>query len=320
MEDRFRALNDDLVTLARAADRNGLAQLANAERLHTVHGVLEACSLLSMTAIALAVLFTWRRQEARARADDAEVEEKLRRTIRELDSFAGRVAHDLRSPLQPIVLGSQAIERAPVSDTIRKQAERIERAARRLGHMVAAVLQFTRASTSGDFEREHARAHVNAAVEAVVPELEEVARARGGHVMVNLGTDAVLACADEIVQSLVWNLVDNALKYGFKEGSPPSVTVRTKVEDSLAVIEVEDRGPGIPPEIRERMFQPLIRGHQGGEGLGLGLSIVDRIVTKLTGRVELHTSKGDGSTFRILVPATRPTSGPDRRQRRDSSV
>jgi signal transduction histidine kinase len=302
LEERIRALTEDLGALARIVDRTGLAELVRAEQMHTLHGALEALVLFLMGGASLALLLVWRRQEARAHQRDTEVEEQLRRALGDLDTFAGRLAHDLRSPLQPILSSSQSIERAPVPTTVRRQAERIEHAAKRLGRMVEAVLQFTRASATGALEREHVHAHVNAAVDALLPELDEAARARGGRIAAHLGPDATLACAAEVVQSLVWNLVDNALKYGVKEGEPPSVTVRTRVEDSLGVIEVEDRGPGIPPELRARVFEPLFRGHAAGEGIGLGLSIVDRVVTTLGGRVELLSGEEGGALFRILVP------------------
>jgi signal transduction histidine kinase len=301
--------SSDLAAMARIVDRGGLSELGKAERLHTLHGLLEGSVLFLMGAASLSLLLVWRQQEARARQHDAAVEEQLRRALGQLDAFAGRLAHDLRSPLQPILAGSQSIERAPVPDTVRRQAERIERAAKRLGRLIEAVLQFTRASAIGAPEAQHAHAHVNAAVEAMAPELDEMAHARGGHVATDLGPDVTLPCSEEVVQSLVWNLVDNALKYGVKEGTPPSVTVRTGVEHDLGVIEVEDRGPGVPPEDRERVFRPLFRGQRGGEGLGLGLSIVDRVVATLGGRVELRSGKEDGALFRILVPIESPSHG-----------
>jgi signal transduction histidine kinase len=120
----------------------------------------------------------------------------------------------------------------------------------------------------------------------------------------------MLACSPELVQSLVWNLVDNALKYGVKEGAAPDVTVRTRVESALSVIEVEDRGPGIPPELRERVFQPFFRGQPGGEGIGLGLSIVGRVISTLGGRVEVGAGDQGGALFRILLPTKSAEAAP----------
>jgi signal transduction histidine kinase len=300
----MRTLSADLAAIEGMVDQNGLVDLATAERLHTLHGALEAAVLLTMAGVSLTLLLLWRRQEARAREREAALEDQLRRALRDLDAFAGRLAHDLRGPLQPILSGSQSIERAPVSDKVRLQAERIERAARQLGRMVEAVLQFTRASAVGVFQGEGASTDVNAAVEAMVPELDESVRARGGRLTTDLGPAVTIACAAEVVQSLVWNLVDNALKYGVKKGEAPHVSVRTRVEGALGVIEVEDRGPGIPPDLRERVFQPFFRGQSSGEGIGLGLSIVGRVVAKLGGRIELGAGEEGGALFRILVPAT----------------
>jgi signal transduction histidine kinase len=312
-EDRIRALNADLAAIEAIVDKNGLVDLARAERLHTLHGALEAGVLLSMAGASLALLLLWRRQEARAHERDAALEDQLRRALRDLDGFAGRLAHDFRGPLQPILIGSQSIERAAVSDAVRLQAERIARAASRLSRMVDALLQFTRASAAGVFERQGASTtQVNAAVEAIAPELAEMARARGGQLTTDLGPAVTLGCASEVLESLVWNLVDNALKYGVKGGAPPKVTVRTRVEGALSVIEVEDGGPGIPPELHERVFEPFFRGQAAGEGIGLGLSIVGRVVAKLGGRVELRTGEEGGALFRILLPAKSAEAAPGR--------
>jgi two-component system sensor histidine kinase QseC len=176
--------------------------------------------------------------------------------------------------------------------------------------MVEAVLQFTRASAVGGLEREGASTHANAAIEAIVPELEERVAARRGHLTTELGPPVTLGCPAEVVQSLVWNLVDNALKYGVREGEPPNVALRTRVEGEHSVIEVEDRGPGIPPELRERVFEPFFRGRRGGEGIGLGLAIVGEVVAKLGGRVELGAGEDGGALFRILLPTRSAEAAP----------
>jgi signal transduction histidine kinase len=197
------------------------------------------------------------------------------------------------------------------------QAELIGRAARRLGRMVETVLQFARASASSGLGPEGASTHVDAAVESMVPELEGMVRVRRGHLTMDLESGVTLACAAEVVQSLVWNLVDNALKYGAKEGAPPNVAVRTRVEGELGIIEVEDGGPGIPPDLRERVFQPFFRGQARGEGIGLGLAIVARVVEKLGGRVELSDGEEGGALFRLFLPTKSAEAAPGQATRVD---
>jgi signal transduction histidine kinase len=299
-ENRVHALEPDLSTAANIVTRSGLAELRTAEQLHTLHGTLEACVLFLIAGVVVARLLAWRQQEARAHARDAQVEDHLRRALVDLDQFAGRLVHDLRNPLTPILSDSRWIEKAPVSDAVRVHAERIERSARRASRMIDALLQYTLASATGEVER--ARTPVNATVEEVLEDFVQAAGTRGAHIVTSLGPDVAVACPSEVLRSLVANLVDNALKYGAKKGATPRVTVRTRVEESSGVIEVEDAGPGIPPELRKQVFQPLFRAQEGGEGIGLGLSIVQRLVEKQRGRVELCTGEQGGSLFRVVLP------------------
>jgi two-component system sensor histidine kinase TctE len=280
--------------------RRGVAAIRKAERLHTLEGALEAFVLFFLAGAAVSLLYGWRRDEARARLRDTAVEEQLRRTLVDLEGFAGRVAHDLRSPLTPILAGSRWIERAPVTDAVRSHAERIERSARRLGRMIDALLQFTRASAGEAVEGAHTP--LNAAIEEIVEDFEELAEARGAKLETDLGPDASLPCVPEVIQSIVANLVDNALKYGAREGPPARVTVRTRLEAPFCVIEVEDTGPGIPPALRDRVFRPFFRGEKKGVGVGLGLAIVQRLVEAHNGRIELLAGKEGGALFRILLP------------------
>jgi len=312
-EGRVRTVEDDLSEIASIVQERGLAALGRAEEVHTLEGGLEAAVLLCLAGASVALLFGWRRAEARARARDARVEEQLRRTVADLDAFAGRVAHDLRSPLTPILVGSQWIERAPVEDAVHVHAERIGRSARRLGRLIDGLLQYTRASARGAFEG--ACSPVNAAVEEVVADFDEIAGARGARIDKDFGPNSEVACAPEVIQSIVSNLVENALKYGVKEGAPARVTVRTGLEGSFCAIDVEDAGPGIPPELRAQVFQPFFRGQKASTGIGLGLSIVQRLVEAHGGRVEVLEGHEGGALFRILLPlgqAARPGEAPVR--------
>jgi two-component system OmpR family sensor kinase len=122
-------------------------------------------------------------------------------------------------------------------------------------------------------------------------------------------TPSALADRQVLRQALI-NLVDNAIKF-----TPAGGRVRIRVSEtgSLAVMDVIDTGPGVPPEAREHIFDRFYRtdGNQAG-GAGLGLSLAKGGVEAMGGSVTIERSGPDGSTFRITVPKqpVRPDSPP----------
>jgi signal transduction histidine kinase len=75
--------------------------------------------------------------------------------------------------------------------------------------------------------------------------------------------------------------------------------------------EVQDTGPGIAPEVREKTFQSFLTTRASGRGTGLGLSIAHKIIEEHDGRIEVDSVLGEGSTFRVLLPACEPAAGSD---------
>jgi signal transduction histidine kinase len=111
------------------------------------------------------------------------------------------------------------------------------------------------------------------------------------------GLPEVLADPDRLERILV-NLVGNALKY-----SERTVTVSAVAEEGAVSIRVIDRGPGIAPEVRARLFERFYRGRRReGEGLGLGLYLVRKLVEAHGGRVDVESAQGSGSTFSVTLP------------------
>jgi two-component system osmolarity sensor histidine kinase EnvZ len=99
---------------------------------------------------------------------------------------------------------------------------------------------------------------------------------------------------------LVANLIDNALRHG-----TPPIEVAAALERGHVVVEVRDRGPGIPPEQVERLKRPFARGdpaRSGVAGAGLGLAIVERIARLHSGTLELLPRPGGGTIARVSVP------------------
>jgi signal transduction histidine kinase len=130
----------------------------------------------------------------------------------------------------------------------------------------------------------------------------EVLRASAGRPLRDSAARGILVRADAmLVERVIDNLVGNAMKYTAVP-SPVDVTVRSS--GSEALLEVEDRGPGIGDAERERIFQRFFRGStaRGTEGLGLGLSLVAEVARWHGGRVTVERAPHGGSLFRVALP------------------
>ncbi|MGC4000352.1 MAG: MASE3 domain-containing protein [Anaeromyxobacter sp.] len=237
----------------------------------------------------------------------AHVEDELKVTIRRLEKVTEQredllraVSHDLRNPLQVVLLqverlsraaGDLAVVRRPVS-SIRFAGRRMERMLRDLAdasRLEGGALQLDRAPLAlGPFVDQLLE------VEHGVLETDRVRNE------VPLGLPPLDVDADRLDRILV-NLVGNALKY-----SPGTVVIGAHAGDGEACLWVSDEGPGIPPADLARLFERFYRGHRHeGEGLGLGLFIVKRLVEAHGGRIEAESAVGRGSTFTIHLPLWR---------------
>ena len=138
----------------------------------------------------------------------------------------------------------------------------------------------------------------------------EAAPVAAGHVLSldlpngNGGGPIVYGVSDDL-HRLASNLIENALVH-----TPPGteVVVRLRSDVGGAVLEVSDAGPGISPELRERIFDRFVRGHgeRAGGGSGLGLAIVRAVAERHGGTVELDSSHAGGSRFTVRLPAEHP--------------
>ena len=122
----------------------------------------------------------------------------------------------------------------------------------------------------------------------------------------NGGGPVVDGVSDDL-HRLALNLIENALAH-----TPPGteVCVRLVSEAGVAVLSVEDAGPGIPPEMRERIFDRFVRGagESSGGGSGLGLAIVRAVTEHHGGTVEVGESETGGARFTVRLPAARAAS------------
>jgi two-component system sensor histidine kinase KdpD len=234
---------------------------------------------------------------------EAEHAEALREADRLKDALLASVSHDLRTPLTTIK--ALAHDLAAAGD---ERAAVIEQQADRLNHMVADLLDLSRLNAGGV----PLQTEINAAEDLVGAAIQQVAGALGDR---ELRTSLALrepmpVGRFDFVQSLriLVNLIENALKYSPAD-APIEIAMRG--EGEMIAIAVADRGRGVEPAERERIFEPFYRpagvspdGARAG-GAGLGLAIARRLAQAQGGTLVYEDRAGGGSMFTLRLPAAR---------------
>ena len=222
-----------------------------------------------------------------------------------LGVLVGGIVHEINNPLSTIQGYAQMLAAAPDAEhrqqwiaTLREEADRCRR-------IVGDLLTFART-------KEPTRRPVSpgAIAEKVVGLLGYHARKAGVELVVEGAAEcpSVEADADGLVQVLV-NLVTNAIHALEDHDGERRVTIRLRGEGNDAVaIEVADTGPGISPDVQERVFDPFFTTKPEGKGTGLGLSVVAGIVRDHGGAIGVESPPGQGATFTVRLPrhAARP--------------
>jgi signal transduction histidine kinase/CheY-like chemotaxis protein len=243
-----------------------------------------------------------RASETRFRALAAELAD----TNRLKDEFVATLAHELRNPLAPIRNALELMKRAPAGAAVAtKWREVIERQVNQMVRLIDDLLDLSRVSRG---LVELRRAHISLAdvVRGAVETSRPLIDQQGHTLTVTLPPDELMADADptRLVQ-VVANLLNNAAKFTPRGGRIALTLAREGAH--IAVISVRDNGVGIPGEMLERVFDlftQVDRSHaQVGGGLGIGLTLVRRLVEMHDGRIEARSDgPGTGSEFRILLP------------------
>jgi PAS domain S-box-containing protein len=241
----------------------------------------------------------------------AEQVERLSELDRMKDDFVASVSHELRTPLTSIggyldlVLDREADE---LSEEQRHFLEVVDRNSQRLLRLVNDLLDVAHLG-AGNLVLEPAACDAVALVAECVERAEAVARDRGIQLLLKADTEAHLEADPMRLGQVVDNLVSNALKFTPDGGS---VEVRVLLCPYGLAIEVADTGLGISPSVQERLFERFYRAPEATEhaiqGTGLGLWITKKIVVAHGGTIDVESVPGHGSTFRIELPTTLPTS------------
>ncbi|MBI2570010.1 MAG: HAMP domain-containing histidine kinase [Candidatus Schekmanbacteria bacterium] len=248
-------------------------------------------------------------ERKRVEQERNEALERLRMASRQKDEFLSTVSHDLRSPCTNICVATDILltgVAGELSEDQRKVVEQIDRNVRRQVRLISDLLDLSRME-SGTFSVLMGTFDLRRCLRQLVDELAHVAGSRGVTLHLNCAEDSVPVVGDEdrLVQVFT-NLMENAIRFAEKE-----VSCTLQPSGASVVVHVDDDGPGVPAEIRERVFERFFKGENQAyrAGTGLGLTIVRGIVSHHGGTVgagdrpwESGDSAPHGARFSVEIP------------------
>jgi signal transduction histidine kinase len=285
-----------------------LASVLNAGRFDLgwyagrIYGLLAASFVLIVLLLENGVLYARVTRayaaEQRERAQAEQKSAELAAANKELDAFSYSVSHDLRAPLRAVDGYARMLEEdhgERLDDEGRRMLARVRSGSLQMNRLIEDLLEFSRVGRADLRRLEVDMAALAREAAALPPE--------AAHVRVEIG-EVPAASGDRVLLGQVWtNLLSNALKYSGKR-KDARVEVGARAEAAENVYWVRDNGVGFDPRYAARLFGVFQRLHRAEEfpGTGVGLAIVQRVVTRHGGRVWAESALGEGACFYFSLP------------------
>jgi len=236
---------------------------------------------------------------------DVTQERRLQQQIRQSEKLAavgtlsGGIAHELNNPIGVILSFVQLSKLSPLltgDEELADNMAEIEKAAHRCKRIVEELLQFSRPS----MDRQMAPVRIHEPLESALFLVSTQRKIREVDVRKFLADDLplVMGNSNQLVQVFI-NLIQNAVQ---AMGQGGTLTLSTGQRNGMVFASVGDSGTGISAAHMKRLFEPFFTTKAPGQGTGLGLSVSYGIVERHSGRLEVASREGEGSTFTVLLP------------------
>jgi PAS domain S-box-containing protein len=239
----------------------------------------------------------------------AEQESQTRRKM----FFLNALSHDLRAPLNNVVLNAHLLKATARDAAEVESANVIVENAVAAGNLVTRLLEFAKGQGRDDNAAE--RVSVAATLHQVVRRFLPIAEQKGLYLRLDAAGDVELLTDRQKLERIVSNLVDNAIKFTGRGG----VTLELVMSEEPGVaVRVHDTGPGVPERDAPHLFEEFYQGddaghgpgHGTGTGFGMGLTICRSLARQLGGDARLVETGPEGSTFEVTIRSTRPAPAP----------
>jgi two-component system phosphate regulon sensor histidine kinase PhoR len=222
------------------------------------------------------------------------------------NDFISNMTHEFKTPISTIslaceMLSDKTIEKSP--ERIGNYVKMISDENKRLSLLVENILQ-TAILDKGEFKLKIQSIDIHTLIEQTIDNIKLQVENKEGEITTQLNATTPIINADRVhVTNIVFNLIDNALKYSNEK---PKIIISTRNDESGIFISVQDNGIGISKENQKRIFDTMFRVHTGNihtvKGFGLGLSYVKAVVEKHGGSVSVDSVPDQGSTFTVYLP------------------
>jgi two-component system, OmpR family, sensor kinase len=224
---------------------------------------------------------------------------RMRLLIDQQRRFVAEAAHELRTPITALSLQAENLDPVDLPEAARSRLAALKQGMHRTRHLLEQLLALARPEGSAS-DAELPPVELDRALKETVADLMPQALDRGIDLGFELVEPVTIRGEPVTIASMIRNLLDNALRYTPSGGR---VDIGVHGADGVAVLQVEDTGPGLAADDLERVFEPFYRGSEPqGDGSGLGLSIVKRTVERLGGTIALENIAGSDRTgLRVTV-------------------
>lgn len=231
-------------------------------------------------------------------------------TITQMRRFISDASHELRTPLVSVRGYAELYRMGALTsnEEVSQAMGRIEKEATRMTTLVTDLLELARLDEAKPLEM----TEVNLTQLAEDAALDARAQALSRVITVTADAPAITVSAEEDkIRQVLVNLMQNALRFS-PEDSPIEIAVDQVNDSGVGVVRVIDHGEGIPPQLREHIFDRFFRADQSRTretgGSGLGLAIVDSIIRRHRGTIRVLETPGGGATFEFTLPAVHSTT------------
>jgi len=248
-----------------------------------------------------------RLEEALSREEEARLQADSAANAREV--FVSFVAHELRAPLNAALTWLDLMSMKPDAQTLEKGSEILRNSIDTQIRLIEDLGDIARV-TSGKLRVEADRFNIQAAIVAVVNELEPLFVEKGIRLKTSLSDEDRSAYGDVVrLQQVIRNLLMNAHRYT-RTGGFVEITAEVRPADNRLIIRVSDTGRGIEAEDLEKVFEPYWRATNTAQGLGIGLALARAIVEAHTGTLSVSSDGTDtGATFTVTLPLSNAEVG-----------